>query len=74
MIAPGSIDTPRFRRVMDQLDDPDEFVEALASHLPLRRVGTADEVAAIALFLASDASSYTSGAVIPCDGGLAALR
>ena len=70
----GSIDTPRFRRVTDQLDDPDAFLEMLTSHLPLRRVGTADEVAAIALFLASDASAYTSGAVIPCDGGLAALR
>jgi NAD(P)-dependent dehydrogenase (short-subunit alcohol dehydrogenase family) len=74
VIAPGSIDTPRFRRVVDQLDDPDGFVETLASALPLRRVGTADEIAAIALFLAGDASSYTSGAVIPCDGGLAALR
>jgi NAD(P)-dependent dehydrogenase (short-subunit alcohol dehydrogenase family) len=74
VIAPGSIDTPRFRRVTEGLDDPDRFLQALTAHLPLRRVGTADEVAAIALFLASDASAYTSGAVIPCDGGLAALR
>ena len=32
------------------------------------------DVANLALFLASDASAYTSGAVIPCDGGLATLR
>jgi NAD(P)-dependent dehydrogenase (short-subunit alcohol dehydrogenase family) len=74
VIAPGSIDTPRFRRVTDAIDDSDRFLEMLASHVPLRRIGTAEEVAEIALFLASDASAYVSGAVIPCDGGLAALR
>jgi NAD(P)-dependent dehydrogenase (short-subunit alcohol dehydrogenase family) len=74
VIAPGSIDTPRFRRVTDNLDDPDGFLQMLTSHLPLRRLGSAEEIAQIALFLASDASAYTSGAVIPCDGGLAALR
>jgi 3-oxoacyl-[acyl-carrier protein] reductase len=74
VIAPGSIDTPRFRRVTDAIDDTDHFLEMLTSRVPLRRLGTADEVAEIALFLASDASAYISGAVIPCDGGLAALR
>ncbi len=58
----------------EQLDDPERFLEMLAAQVPLNRVGTADDVAAIALFLASDASAYTSGAVIPCDGGLAAMR
>ncbi|MGQ0825557.1 MAG: SDR family NAD(P)-dependent oxidoreductase [Actinomycetota bacterium] len=74
VIAPGSIDTPRFRKVNEQLDDPTAFLEMLMSHVPLKRLGTAGDVAEIALFLASDRSSYTSGAVIPCDGGLAALR
>jgi NAD(P)-dependent dehydrogenase (short-subunit alcohol dehydrogenase family) len=60
--------------VTEQLDDPDGFLEMIAAQVPLHRVGTADEVAAIALFLASDASAYTSGAVIPVDGGLAAMR
>jgi NAD(P)-dependent dehydrogenase (short-subunit alcohol dehydrogenase family) len=46
----------------------------LMSNMPLRRLGRADDVAHLALFLASDLSAYTSGAVIPCDGGLAALR
>jgi NAD(P)-dependent dehydrogenase (short-subunit alcohol dehydrogenase family) len=40
----------------------------------LHRLGTAEDVAGIALFLASDLSSYTTGAVIPADGGLAAYR
>jgi NAD(P)-dependent dehydrogenase (short-subunit alcohol dehydrogenase family) len=42
--------------------------------MPLRRLGLAEDVAGAALFLASPQSAYTSGAVIPVDGGLAALR
>jgi 3-oxoacyl-[acyl-carrier protein] reductase len=74
VIAPGSIDTPRFRKVADAMDDPTAFVAGLTRLIPAGRLGTADDVAAIALFLASDASAYVSGAVIPADGGLAALR
>ena len=46
----------------------------LMANVPARRLGTAGDVAEIALFLASDRAGYTSGAVIPCDGGLAAMR
>jgi 3-oxoacyl-[acyl-carrier protein] reductase len=74
VIAPGSIDTPRFRKVLDGVDDRDGFLRMLTNTMPLRRLGTADDIAATALFLASDASAYISGAVIPCDGGMAALR
>jgi NAD(P)-dependent dehydrogenase (short-subunit alcohol dehydrogenase family) len=74
VIAPGSIDTPRFRKVAEDMDDGEGFVSGLLGNIPLHRLGLADDVAAIALFLASDQSSYTSGAIVPCDGGLAALR
>ncbi len=74
VIAPGSIDTPRFRRVAEAMDDTDAFLSMLRRAIPLQRLGGADDVASVALFLASDASAYTSGAVIPCDGGLAAYR
>ncbi|HEX6310230.1 MAG TPA: SDR family oxidoreductase [Acidimicrobiia bacterium] len=74
VIAPGSIDTPRFRKVVAEMADGDEFLSGLLGNIPLHRLGTAGDVSGIALFLASDLSSYTSGAVIPCDGGLAALR
>jgi NAD(P)-dependent dehydrogenase (short-subunit alcohol dehydrogenase family) len=73
-IAPGSIDTPRFRKVAAEMDDGEGFVRGLLENIPLHRLGTAADVAGIALFLASDLSAYTSGAVIPADGGLAALR
>jgi NAD(P)-dependent dehydrogenase (short-subunit alcohol dehydrogenase family) len=74
VIAPGSIDTPRFRKVAEEMDDPEGFVAGLAKTIPLHRLGTAEDVAGIALFLASDLSAYTSGAVIPADGGLAVYR
>jgi 3-oxoacyl-[acyl-carrier protein] reductase len=74
VIAPGSIDTPRFRKVAQAMDDPDGFLSGLTRVIPLQRLGTADDVAGIALFLASQHSAYVSGAVIPADGGLAALR
>jgi NAD(P)-dependent dehydrogenase (short-subunit alcohol dehydrogenase family) len=74
VIAPGSIDTPRFRKVVEGLPDGEAFLRGLLQNLPLNRLGTSEDIARVALFLASDASAYTSGAVIPCDGGLAALR
>jgi NAD(P)-dependent dehydrogenase (short-subunit alcohol dehydrogenase family) len=68
-------ETPRFRKVLDQFGgDAERFVEGLRTTVPLKRLGVAEDVAGIALFLASDLSAYTSGAVIPADGGLAALR
>ncbi|MGZ6965300.1 MAG: SDR family NAD(P)-dependent oxidoreductase [Acidimicrobiia bacterium] len=72
VIAPGSIDTPRFRKVAETM--PADFLPGLEQVIPLHRLGTAEDVAGIALFLASDLSAYTTGAVIPADGGLAALR
>lgn len=72
VIAPGSIDTPRFRKVADGMDS--SFLPGLEATIPLHRLGTADDVARIALFLASELSAYVTGAVVPADGGLAALR
>jgi 3-oxoacyl-[acyl-carrier protein] reductase len=74
VIAPGSIDTPRFRKVLEKTPGADEFVEGLKRTIPVRRLGLAEDVAGIALFLASDLSAYVSGAVLPADGGLAVYR
>ena len=74
VIAPGSIDTPRFRKVAEEMEDTEGFLAGLARVIPLQRLGTADDVAGIALVLASDLSAYVSGAIVPADGGLAALR
>jgi 3-oxoacyl-[acyl-carrier protein] reductase len=74
VIAPGSINTPRFQKVAEEMENTEEFLAGLTRVIPLQRLGTAEDVAGIALFLASDMSAYVSGAIVPADGGLAALR
>ena len=51
----------------------DELLARQQARIPLRRLGRPDEVADVALFLASDRASYVTGAVIPMDGGAAAV-
>ena len=48
----------------------DEIKEAWCKQIPLRRGGTPEDVAKVALFLASDLSSYVSGQVIHCCGAM----
>jgi len=63
-IAPGIIDTPRPAGTGRE----QSFAES-AKNIALGRTGTADEVAGVALFLASDAASYVNGSVIDVNGG-----
>lgn len=65
-IAPGAIDTPMIRSTAAMTDAGKQMMFA---HLPLQRVGSAEEVANLALFLASDESSYVTGTVQVIDGG-----
>ena len=74
VVAPTATDTGLFMRLTSLAPDPDAVRAGVAANLPMRRLGTAGEVCDAVAFLLSDASSYTSGAVLPLDGGLAARR
>jgi len=65
-IAPGSIMNEGTKSLFYSNH---EKSEALLSHIPLHRPGETGEIANVALFLSSDASSYITGVVIPVDGG-----
>ncbi|HET6876700.1 MAG TPA: 3-oxoacyl-ACP reductase FabG [Jatrophihabitans sp.] len=65
VIAPGFIDTDMTAELSEA-----RRAEVLAG-VPLKRYGTADEVAGAAVYLASEAAGYVTGAVLPVDGGVA---
>jgi NAD(P)-dependent dehydrogenase (short-subunit alcohol dehydrogenase family) len=64
-VAPGVIETPMLRLT----DDPARARAYLDTAVPLRRLGTADEVAAVICFLASEEAAYVTGACVAVDGG-----
>lgn len=65
-IAPGAIKTPINAHLMD---DP-ALLKALRANIPLKRLGTPEDVAGVAAFLASDDASYITGTTVGIDGGL----
>jgi meso-butanediol dehydrogenase/(S,S)-butanediol dehydrogenase/diacetyl reductase len=67
-ILPGPIETPPLLAFVEATGGR----EAWARQIPARRLGRPEEMAAVALFLATDESSYISGAAIVADGGIAA--
>jgi len=69
-VCPGDIDTPMLTNEADDKDiDLDEFLAQAAEESPNGRIGTPEEVAALILFLASDAATHITGTAIPIDGG-----
>ena len=71
-ICPGFIKTELNRDIIDRAPDPAAKEREIASVYPLRRLGTPDDVAYAALYLASDASSWVTGECLLLEGGLTA--
>jgi 2-keto-3-deoxy-L-fuconate dehydrogenase len=69
-ICPGTVETPSWHgRVEAQGGDPEAVRAAFRARQPMGRLGTPEEIAALALYLASDAASFVTGQAIAIDGG-----
>lgn len=74
-IAPGGILTPGVKKLQESMPvsgaiDMQKMLESFVGRIPMRRLGEPDEVGKVALFLASDMSSYMTGEQIVVDGGV----
>jgi NAD(P)-dependent dehydrogenase (short-subunit alcohol dehydrogenase family) len=70
-ISPGTIDTPGLNDLLASAAAGQERVQMIHNSVPLGRFGTADEIARAVVFLASDDTSYVTGAELFVDGGFA---
>ncbi|MAY19253.1 MAG: short-chain dehydrogenase [Erythrobacteraceae bacterium] len=68
-LHPGAIHTPIIDKVLSQSDDPDALYQSFVETHPVGRLGKPEEIAAIAVYLASDESAFATGAEFRIDGG-----
>ncbi len=68
-VCPGTIDTPSLQARLQSFDDPAQARIDFEQRQPMGRLGSADEVAAAAVYLASEESGFTTGTLLPVDGG-----
>jgi len=68
-LAPGPVETPLLRNWFNEAENPEELEEAQKKPVLLKRFGEPEEIAEVAVFLASDVSSFMTGAIVVIDGG-----
>jgi 2-keto-3-deoxy-L-fuconate dehydrogenase len=68
-ICPGTVDTPALHQRLRATGDYENALHAFNARQPMGRLGTAGEIAALALYLASDESAFTTGQIHVIDGG-----
>ena len=69
-ICPGTVETPSLEARIAAFDDPESARKEFIARQPMGRLGTAEEIAAMALYLASDESKYATGTAFVVDGGV----
>lgn len=72
-LSPGPVDTPIIEGQVGTPEAAEAFRKQAATHVPLGRIGRPEELAAAALFLASDESSFSTGIDLVIDGGMTQL-
>ena len=70
IICPGPVDTPLLRSSAEAFPDPSKAISDVADRTPMKRLGTPEDIASAALFLACDDSSWIDGAALDVDGGV----
>lgn len=73
VLSPGATSTPGLLHLLDSTGFQEEALKQFGDQSPLGRIGNPDEIAAVALFLASDDSSYMTGGELFVDGGSAQI-
>jgi 2-keto-3-deoxy-L-fuconate dehydrogenase len=68
-ICPGTVDSPSLHDRMRALGDYETARAAFVARQPMGRLGTAEEIAALAVYLASDEAGFMTGQAITVDGG-----
>jgi NAD(P)-dependent dehydrogenase (short-subunit alcohol dehydrogenase family) len=69
-ICPGCIHTPMMDRTLATMPDAETVIRRMTQAIPVQRLGTAEDVAKVALFLSSSYADYVSGTSLVVDGGL----
>jgi 3(or 17)beta-hydroxysteroid dehydrogenase len=68
-VHPGAIHTPILEKVMAQVEDPKALYDGWVSGHPVGRLGRPEEIAAVAVYLASDEAAFATGGEFVVDGG-----
>ena len=71
-VAPGEVNTPMIKAGRDKPPTGDELQELANATIPIKRLAEPEEIAEVVLFLASEKSSYMTGAIVPVDAGYTA--
>ena len=69
-ILPGTVYSPSWQERVDQSPDPVQAKKDFIARQPMGRLGTAEEIAAVAVYLAGDDATFTTGTTISVDGGI----